>query len=147
MFVIRFRNLVMVAAVGAMLVGAGCSPKDTATAGSGTGTTAPDPATLLGPTNPAKGSPITIGFVDDGKSAGIDETPIITAFNATVQYANEHLGGLNGHSITTRCATRRTVRMSCVTTRLVTRRSRCVCRINSLITSLITGSRPVVGSS
>jgi hypothetical protein len=47
----------------------------------------------------------------------------------------------------TRSATRWTVRMSCVTTTLVTFLCRAVRKISSLITSLIIGSRPVVGSS
>ena len=53
----------------------------------------------LGSANKATGSPIRIGFVHDGKSVGIDHTPVIGAFKATVQYANEHLGGINGHVI------------------------------------------------
>ena len=58
-----------------------------------------DLESLLGPTNPATGSSIKIGLVGDGKTMGIDQTPMEDAFKATVQYANERLGGLNGHKI------------------------------------------------
>ena len=61
--------------------------------------TTPDASASLGPANQATGSSIKIGLIDDGKSVGIDHTPIIGAFNATVQYVNEHLGGINGHVI------------------------------------------------
>jgi branched-chain amino acid transport system substrate-binding protein len=92
---------------------ASCSSKDdeettgtTAVAGEGSGdgettetTTAPA-ADVLGPENIASDTPITIGYVSDGSdsSFGSDETQVAT-FEATVQYANEHLGGINGHPI------------------------------------------------
>jgi ABC-type branched-subunit amino acid transport system substrate-binding protein len=81
-----------------VLVAASCSSKDNGT-GASTATTAFDVAAALGPSNKATGTPIKIGLVDDGKTIGIDHTPVVGAFNATVQYVNEHRGGLNGHVI------------------------------------------------
>ena len=54
----------------------------------------------LGEPNPATGDPIKIGFVTDGEAAAIgsDEDRVQTV-EATVEYANEYLGGINGHPI------------------------------------------------
>ena len=54
----------------------------------------------LGEPNEATGTPITIGFVTDGEAASIgsDEDRVKTV-EATVQYVNEYLGGLNGHPL------------------------------------------------
>ena len=54
----------------------------------------------LGEPNEATGEPITIGFVSDGADAafGSDEA-IVKTFESTIQYANEYLGGINGHPI------------------------------------------------
>ena len=79
-----------------MLVAA-CSSKSQTTTSSGTTTTTN--AHVLGTPNKATGSPITIGFVNDGKSDTLDMTPSIATFNATVKYVNDYLGGLNGHVI------------------------------------------------
>ena len=69
------------------------------------GTDAPDGTDApadggLGEPNPATGDPIKIGFVTDGEAAsfGCDEDRVAT-FEATVEYANEYLGGINGHPI------------------------------------------------
>jgi branched-chain amino acid transport system substrate-binding protein len=98
-------------AVLALTGAAACSSKDdedstgTTTAGAAgegetTETTGAPAADLLGPENAATGDPITIGYVTDGADAsfGSDEDQVAT-FEATVQYANEHLGGINGHPI------------------------------------------------
>jgi branched-chain amino acid transport system substrate-binding protein len=99
----RFRGVPAIAAVAALLVVSACSSKTETSGGdtnTNTGTTVPDASALLGPPNAATGSEIKIGLIDDGKSEAIDHTPIIVAFNATVKYVNEHLGGINGHKIT-----------------------------------------------
>ena len=86
------------------LVAAACSSKDDAndaaddSAGAGTQVTS-DPAEVLGEPNEATGSPITIGVVTDGLSDTPDSAPLQDTVNATVEYVNEYLGGINGHVI------------------------------------------------
>ena len=53
----------------------------------------------LGTPKKATGSSVTLGFVSDGKSDAIDNTPEIKAAQAAVSYANNYLGGLAGHKI------------------------------------------------
>ena len=105
MFCIRTRKVAVAALAGVVaIVASSCASTDAGTATPvGTST---DVAALLGPTNQATGSPIKIGLVDDGKSIGIDHTALVAAFNATVRYVNEHLGGINGHVVEVdECAT------------------------------------------
>jgi ABC-type branched-subunit amino acid transport system substrate-binding protein len=88
-----------------VVIGSACSSTTTSGATQPAGTT-DDASALLGPKHEATGSPIKIGFVDDGKAQNIDFTATVAAFDATVQYANEHLGGINGHQIVVdECAT------------------------------------------
>jgi branched-chain amino acid transport system substrate-binding protein len=73
-------------------------------------TTAAAATDPLGEPNPATDTPIKIGYVSDGEnvSFGSDEDQVKT-FEATVKYANEYLGGLNGHEIQIEhCATENT---------------------------------------
>jgi branched-chain amino acid transport system substrate-binding protein len=92
----RGANAALAFIVGLSLFAAvSCSADGGAGGPGGTPTTANIAA--LGTPNKATGSPIKIGLVNDGKTEGIDHTPLIAAFNATVKYANEYLGGLNGH--------------------------------------------------
>jgi branched-chain amino acid transport system substrate-binding protein len=66
-------------------------------------------ASPLGTPKKATGSEVTIGFVSDGKSDAIDNTPEIKAAQAAVSYANNYLGGLAGHKITLNvCETKQT---------------------------------------
>jgi branched-chain amino acid transport system substrate-binding protein len=103
----KLRVAVAAAAAAIVLAAAGCSSTDNAST-STVGTTI-DAAKLLGAKNPATGPAIKIGLIDDGKSTGIDHTPIVAAFNATVSYANDYLGGINGHKIEVdECATNNT---------------------------------------
>jgi branched-chain amino acid transport system substrate-binding protein len=81
------------------LVAAGCSSTETPTSTAPIATSKDDAAALLGPMKQATGTPIKIGLVDDGKTTGIDHGPLVAAFNASVQYVNEHLGGINGHPL------------------------------------------------
>lgn len=125
----RGRKASLAAFVALSLAAAGCSSKDdgaadSTTAATSADTTAADAATTvadagadttaaaeadttvavaadpLGEPNPATDTPITIGFVTDGEAAsfGSDEDEVAT-FEATVAYANEYLGGINGHPI------------------------------------------------
>src|SRR5262249_25654521 len=91
----KLRAVLVALATAVVFSTASCSSSDPQTAAP-VGTTS-DPTAILGASNKATGTPIKIGLVTDGKSAGIDHTPVVGAFNATVQYVNEHLGGLNGH--------------------------------------------------
>jgi len=103
----KFRWVAAVVAVSVVLVGASCG--SSATSSTSPVGTSVDVASVLGPMDRATGSAIKIGLIDDGKSVGIDFTPIVAAFNATVQYANEHLGGINGHVIeVVECSTNNT---------------------------------------
>jgi branched-chain amino acid transport system substrate-binding protein len=55
---------------------------------------------VLGTKNPAKGTPVKIGFVTDDANARTDnsiETPVA---NATVKWLNDYLGGAGGRPIT-----------------------------------------------
>src|SRR5262245_54298618 len=57
-------------------------------------------ANVLGTKNPAKGTPVKIGFVTDDANNKTDnsiETPVA---NATVKWLNDYLGGAGGHPIT-----------------------------------------------
>lgn len=54
---------------------------------------------VLGPKEPAKGSPVKIGLITDGKTEGTDnsiETPVA---EATVEWINRYRNGVGGHPI------------------------------------------------
>jgi len=54
---------------------------------------------VLGPKQPAKGSPVKIGLITDGKTEGTDnsiETPVA---EATVEWLNQYRNGVGGHPI------------------------------------------------
>ena len=55
--------------------------------------------TVLGTKNPATGSPIKIGVVTGGEGPEADTTGQVTTAQAAADYANDYLGGLNGHKI------------------------------------------------
>ncbi|NMD61414.1 UNVERIFIED_ORG: branched-chain amino acid transport system substrate-binding protein [Nocardia globerula] len=55
--------------------------------------------TVLGTPNKATGSPVTIGFISEGKSPSIDTTDEIRGAKAAAAYANDYLGGIGGHPI------------------------------------------------
>ncbi|MCU1346713.1 MAG: putative branched-chain amino acid transport system [Acidimicrobiia bacterium] len=54
---------------------------------------------LLGPVNKATGTPIKVGWFDDGRSPGTDLHQDHVVADAAVAYINEHLGGIGGHPI------------------------------------------------
>ncbi len=54
---------------------------------------------LLGPEKKATGSPLTLGYITDGRSEAIDFTALQQTAQAAVKYVNEHLGGVGGHPI------------------------------------------------
>ena len=54
---------------------------------------------VLGEENLATDSTITFGAVTDGETEFGNSDALNAMFDATVQYVNEHLGGLNGHEL------------------------------------------------
>ena len=74
--------------------GSGGGTSDTSKASSGTAAASP-----LGTPNKATGSEVTFGFLSEGKGPAVDTTPEIRGAQAAAQYANEYLGGINGHPI------------------------------------------------
>jgi branched-chain amino acid transport system substrate-binding protein len=90
-------------ACSALLVGAALATATTASADVRAA------ASPLGTPKKATGSVVTLGFVSDGKSDAIDNTPEIKAAQAAVSYANAYLGGLAGHKIALNvCETKQT---------------------------------------
>jgi branched-chain amino acid transport system substrate-binding protein len=98
----RRKLFVGVACLG-LLVGTAFATVTTASAG------VPAATSPLGTPKKATGSVVTIGFVSDGKSDAIDNTPEIKAAQAAVSYANDYLGGLAGHKLALNvCETKQT---------------------------------------
>jgi branched-chain amino acid transport system substrate-binding protein len=102
------RPKIRIAALGAAaltvpLVIAGCSSsgggsgKSGGSSGGSSGSTSASSA--LGTPNNATGSPITIMISNPGKLPSIDTTDGNTAAKSVVKYANDYLGGINGHVI------------------------------------------------
>src|SRR5260370_11544484 len=95
---------------------AGCSSSSSSTSTStsssptATGSASASPASsVLGTPNKATGSPITIAILNPGATAAVDTTPENTAMKAAVAYANDYLGGINGHVIQVKeCSTQDT---------------------------------------
>ena len=54
---------------------------------------------ILGTPNKATGTPVTIGFISEGKSQSIDVSDEIRGAKAAATYANDYLGGIGGHPI------------------------------------------------
>ncbi|MFI5040575.1 MAG: ABC transporter substrate-binding protein [Acidimicrobiales bacterium] len=90
------------ALVGVALLSAACTSSKSSSAGSGASNTPTTSAAsaILGPSKPATGTPIKIGFITDGKSTAIDNSSEVPAAQAAAKYINEHLGGVDGHPIT-----------------------------------------------
>jgi branched-chain amino acid transport system substrate-binding protein len=77
-----------------------CSSSSKSTTGATTpGSTKSSSSDLLGPSKPASGTPVKIGFASDGKSVAVDNSSETPAAQATAKYINEHLGGIAGHPI------------------------------------------------
>ena len=88
----RRTAIVAVALSAALLVGTGLSTSAAASTRTA--------SNVLGTKNPAKGTPVKIGFVTDDANDKTDnsiETPVA---NATVKWLNDYLGGAGGHPIT-----------------------------------------------
>ena len=99
------RVLALACAVSAVVALTACSSSahggsgGTATVGGSGGTSASADTSVLGPDNPAKGAPVLIGYVYDGKGVASDNSQEVVAAKAAVTYANQKLGGLGGRPI------------------------------------------------
>lgn len=96
----RHSRLVAVAAVAVVAAVAGCgSGSSSGAAGHSTSSTAA-PA-VLGQQNPAKGSPVTVGFMTDGGSGAIDAQSALVEQGAriAVSYVNDYRGGIAGRPL------------------------------------------------
>jgi branched-chain amino acid transport system substrate-binding protein len=91
----RARSAVPAVLLAIALAVAGCANSD-----SGNSSSDPTPdAAALGPQKAAAGTPVKIGWVGTGRTQTVDTTDEQKAAEATVKYANDHLGGLAGHPI------------------------------------------------
>jgi branched-chain amino acid transport system substrate-binding protein len=87
---------------------AGCGGGNSSNSGS-TSTSSGGASALLGTPKKATGTPVTVGFVGDGKAEAIDNTSELQAAKAAAQYVNDYLGGLAGHPISLKtCETKQT---------------------------------------
>lgn len=98
------RALTLVAlATTAFAIATACGQPATPTGAAKSAPTAEDP--LLGPADPATGSPVRVGLFNVEDNALSDLSSTGDAAEAAATYANEHLGGLAGHPIeVVRCA-------------------------------------------
>jgi branched-chain amino acid transport system substrate-binding protein len=89
-----------VAAVGALLLAiTACGGDDDSSSSPDETTGGTDPAELLGPEDAASGEPVKLGLVSDGATASFDNTDELRAGQATVDFWNEHRGGVGGRPI------------------------------------------------
>lgn len=91
------RRLVAVASLSAVAVLgiAGCTSTDEPAGGS----SATVDESVLGTPNKATGTPVTIGFISEGKAAAYDNTEEIRSAQVAASYINDYLGGINGHPV------------------------------------------------
>lgn len=92
-------------AVGLLTVGlmTACSSSDSDSGGPASA----DSSSVLGAPKAATGTPVSVGFISEGKGAAIDNTNEIQTAKAAAAYVNEYLGGIGGHPITLEvCETR-----------------------------------------
>lgn len=81
------------------LLAAACSSKDDEGSDTTDSDDAPVDTAVLGEENLATDSTITFGAVTDGVTEFGNSDALIATLDGTVQYVNEHLGGLNGHEL------------------------------------------------
>jgi ABC-type branched-subunit amino acid transport system substrate-binding protein len=88
-------------AVAVLLVALGACGDDGGSAGDETDDTLGRTAAeeLLGPADPASGEPVKVGQVSEGTSATVEAGDELQAGAATVEWLNEHRGGIGGRPI------------------------------------------------
>ncbi len=65
--------------------------------GATSGSSTANAASVLGTPNKATGTPITVGLVGDGDTPGVAGQSATDGALASIAYANDYLGGLDGH--------------------------------------------------
>jgi branched-chain amino acid transport system substrate-binding protein len=94
------RRAVALAGAGALVLGAvACGGDDDAPSGSAGALDGDQVDQLLGPQDVASGEPVRIGLISDGQSQAFDARTEVYAAQATVDYWNEHRGGVGGRPI------------------------------------------------
>src|SRR5262245_42268160 len=63
------------------------------------GTAAAQGSSVLGTKNVAKGTPVKIGVISNGKTPTVDQSEETPVAQATAKWINQYQGGLNGHPI------------------------------------------------
>jgi len=64
-----------------------------------TGTAGAQSSKVLGTKNVAKGTPVKIGVISNGKTPTVDQSDETPVAQATAQWINQYQGGLGGHPI------------------------------------------------
>jgi len=86
-----------------LLLATACGGDDDASGGSGgnggSDDGGPPAEEVLGTPNPASGDPVKVGFIADGRTPVLDNTHMVPAAQATVDYINEYQGGIAGRPI------------------------------------------------
>lgn len=94
----RLRALGALLAIGLLAVGCGSGGTSNGGAGSKASAAAVD-LSVLGTPNPAKGAPVKLGLISDGRFATADRAYESDVAQATVSYLNKYKGGLAGRPI------------------------------------------------
>jgi branched-chain amino acid transport system substrate-binding protein len=95
----RARRAAAVAVATALLAAAGCGGDDDTASASGSGDGGGNADEALGPSAPASGDPVKVGFISDGANPSTDMQIELDVADATVQYLNEHRSGIGGRPI------------------------------------------------
>ena len=98
----RARSALAAVMVGALLLGVTACASDSSSqpqAQTDETVAATDAATLLGPNDVATGAPVKIGQLTEGTSATVDASDEVPAGRATVEWLNQHRGGIAGRPI------------------------------------------------
>ena len=96
---LRLRSAALAAAL--LLLATACADSQAGTDDepAGPASSTPAEADLLGPADVASGEPVRIGLVSEGVTQAFDNTDDLRAGEATVEYLNEHRGGIGGRPI------------------------------------------------
>jgi branched-chain amino acid transport system substrate-binding protein len=91
----------VLAACALVVVSAGCGDDDDGAGGdeAAAGEESGSPESVLGPSDPAEGEPIRVGFITDGQNAVTDQSIELDVADATLQYLNEHRAGIAGRPV------------------------------------------------
>jgi branched-chain amino acid transport system substrate-binding protein len=90
----------MVAGVALVMSACSSDSKTSSSSGGSGSSSTSNAAAVLGTKKPATGTPLTIGYIDDGTSDAVDRSAEFTAAQASIKYVNDYLGGIGGHPVT-----------------------------------------------